>query len=187
MISLSTFFFSRRNVPLERLALHNEVYKIALYLRQAQVHSLGVKALPSNPGDFNVPYGIFFQMDVPTRFKFFADQNMDGIFSQVHYNEVINFSNNMELKKICGIHQGNEDERCSDEQSSLVKIHITFKRPDPSALIRFTNVNNNELSSINPPAIIYIKSPTGIESSITIDSTGGISIDNDISEDEDDD
>jgi prepilin-type N-terminal cleavage/methylation domain-containing protein len=174
---LAAVLLGNRSRYSERLILKNQTYNMALYLRQAQVYSLGVKGSGS-PTTFNTPYGVYFENTVTNQFIFFTDENTDGKFQTTETNEVVPLSNGVSIQKICGMEDDEDDEeKCGNP---LKRITVTFKRPSPAALIRFLNnvgVNGgNDINSIYPPAIIYLVSQTGLVSSTTISASGAISI-----------
>lgn len=180
---MAAILLGSRNQYNERLALKNETYKVVLYLRQAQVYSMGVKG-GGSPVTFNTSYGVHFRRDEPTQFRFFTDQNGDGKFpnDNSEINEIISLSNNvtfdMNMPKMGCTTKNGAIWRCYGPQGGLRQISITFKRPSSSAMIKFLTQGGDDTDpgEYNPPITIYLKSQTGLGSSIKVDSTGVVAV-----------
>lgn len=173
---LSLILLGNRNTYVERLVLKNETYKVSLAIRQAQVQSLSVKGFTGggSPTKFDTSYGISFYADDPQdRFILFADQNDNGQYDAGgEQSEIISLSGNVVIQSVCG----NNGSSCYASTGNFQKVTIRFKRPDPSALMRFMNNGGNTSGGINPPVVINLISKTGITSSVKVESTGAISI-----------
>jgi prepilin-type N-terminal cleavage/methylation domain-containing protein len=169
---LATVFLGNRTNYSERLSLKNQTYIVALALRQAQVYSLGVKGNGS-PATFNTSYGVHFDSAYPSNeFRFFTDQNGNGAFDSVEPSETMILANGVILSSVCG----NNGANCYSTSGSFKKMSITFKRPQSAAIIKFMTNGGTKTPGVNPPAVINLRSQTGILSSIKVESTGGISI-----------
>lgn len=169
---LAVVLLGNRSRYSERLILKNQTYNMALYLRQAQVYSLAVKGSGS-PTTFSTSYGVHFSADnPPNQFKFFTDENGNDRFDGGEQNEDITLSNNITIQSVCG----NNGSDCYATTGNFQMMSITFKRPASAARMRFMNYGGNLTGGVNPPAVITLRSQTGLTSSIKVDSTGGISI-----------
>ncbi|MEK9185548.1 MAG: type II secretion system protein [Patescibacteria group bacterium] len=163
---MAAVLLGNRNQYSERLILKNETYNTVLYLRQAQVYSLGVKA-GGSPAIFNTSYGALFNMAESNQFKFFTDANFDGKFQTSEINNNISLKDGVVLQKVCMA------ATCSP--GSLSKIAVTFKRPNSAAILKGLNSSDDDLG-LSPPTAIYLISKTGLISTIKVDTSGGISI-----------
>lgn len=181
--TLAAILLGNRNQYSSRLILKNETYKVVLAIRRAQVESLAVKGatIGVNPTSFNVSYGVVFgshMVEELSQFRFFTDGNGNGMFEGVSEGdvaEVIPFSSGVTVQKFCGIDNNGVTEQCAPGNGQLATIYISFKRPDPRAIIKFLNPGNGNVNNINPPVIIYLISRDGLISSIKVDSTGAVS------------
>lgn len=153
--------------------LENLAYEIALTVRQAQFFGINVRENLNVQGDFSSGYGVFFdKTTVPpnSSFIFFSDTNNDG-----KYN-----SGSGELLEQYNMAGGNIIEKiCVDNDCSVEKLYITFKRPNPDAIIKTGGVVNCGVGC--GTAQIYIGEPRGKspDKIITVRSTGQISISTD--------
>lgn len=117
------------------VVLESLAYEIALITRQAQFFSINV--LGSNSGGtttFDTGYGMYFTTNSVNswnkQFILFADLNDDGMYDvqdEEELIEVYNITRGNIIKDICI----NGNSICGREQA-----HITFKRPDPDAIIK---------------------------------------------------
>lgn len=174
---MAVIILGNRNQYTERLSLKSETYKTSLYIRQAQVNSLNVKGFTKgpNPTNFGASYGVHFDADYPNdEFKFFADENnngrLDDPLENTSNSETAKLSNGVVISSVCG----NNGATCFG--GSFNEMSIVFKRPESVARIRFMDGSGNNIAGINPPATINLRSKNGINSTIKIDASGGISI-----------
>jgi len=171
---IATILLGSRNQYSERLILKNETYNSILYIRQAQVYSLGVKASGS-PATFNTSYGIYFEISYPNQFIFFTDENADGKFQSTEANEIILLKNGITIQKLC-LYLPPGTEECYPPGGGLRKVAVTFRRPNSSAKVLGLNSANNVISALDPPALVYFISKSGLSSSVKVDSTGVIAV-----------
>ncbi len=145
-------------------------YDIALSVRQAQVYGLSVREYAST---FQVGYGVRFAG--AGTYTFFADTNANkrydsGVDSIVQTYTV---GSQYKVQKFCGVLASGAEE-CSDAGGGLgiTYLDIVFIRPEPDAII----------SSNNPGfysgAKIVVNSTSGETRTVTIVSTGQISVGN---------
>ena len=167
------------------ILLTNLAYDVALTIRNAQSYGLNVKSKPSGGTDcaaggssfsncFDYPYGVHFDEGASgdpapnTRFVFFADISKDGVYNSG--DEIIKTSyirRGRIVDNICI----SLDSSCNITPSSL---DITFKRPDPNAII-IGNINQNTKYAY---AEITLKSSDGGLKKVTVRSTGQIDVTN---------
>ena len=160
-----------------RLTINTQTYELALIIRQAQYYSLGVRGSNLLSGDqFSASYGTYIDMTVPNQYIFFIDKNKNNFLDSGETIET-NFLHGVEIDRVCGTKKGSE--KCSTEVQSIESVGISWFRPRLNAVIIFFNHGGGSPSSIEPPVTIYLKSTgnTNLETSITVNSNGLISID----------
>lgn len=162
------------NVSLENLA-----YEIALTIRQAQFFGMNVREVTSGGSStFDSGYGVFFDKSNPNSFIFFADLNNNRFYDGAgEVLEVYNMTRGNYIKYLC------IDGGCADPSTSTINdLAITFKRPDPDALIKTSNTANcgAALNSGCGIAEIIVGSPRNnvTNKTITIMYVGQISVSN---------
>jgi len=153
-----------------RILVNNLAYDIALSIRKAQTFGLNVREVGTGTGQFSAGYGVFFNNN-NTRYIFFADLNKNKVYNSTNSELLESFTirGGNTILKICGL-SSNETETCNDT-GSISNLHITFTRPNPEAVIKSTSPAFDWAG-----ARIYIVSQKGVERSITVRSTGQISI-----------
>lgn len=167
-----SIFLGNRSQYTDKLNLKNQAYNLLTYIRQAQVYSLGVRNYSgSGTQVFGNSYGVAINMASPSIFTYFIDNNGNGKFDGgLEQIENPQLGQGVVVNRVCGTQSGSEN--CSGIQ----EIDITFKRPNPTAIIQFLNNGGNPIGSRAAPARIYLHSPAGLELSVIVDSTGQISI-----------
>lgn len=149
--------------------LGNLAYDIALSVREAQVYGLSVRQYSSN---FQVGYGVRFAS--PSSYVFFADTNANkrydsGVDSIV---QTYSLGRGHKVKRFCGT-LSSGTEHCSDAGSGAIDhMDIVFFRPEPDA-----NMSSN-LSNLYSMAKVVVTAPSGETRTISIVSTGQISVTN---------
>ncbi len=138
---------------------------IVLALRQAQVYGVGVKKNIALCGasSFDCGYGVYFT--IGNQIKIFADSNDDKKYDALDtVVETITFQSPISVTALyCGILN------CSGNVLS-----VTFKRPNPDAVIRDTTATVHESAMITiSNGVLGVGAKTSI---ITISKTGQISI-----------
>ena len=152
-----------------KVILTNLAYEVALSIRQAQVYGLSARELTPGSGEFNTPYGVNFNVNSSGNYIFFADIDEDGIYDgQTELLETYSFKRGNQAGRFCATTVG-EQVMCSDLNQINV-LNITFKRPNPDAII-LTDQGQTYKS-----ARIYVRAPNGEERQISIEDTGQISI-----------
>ncbi len=154
------------------VALENLAYEIALTIRQAQFFGVNVRVAQTTSGGttFEAPYGVYFDINNPSQFIFFADLDADGYYdSPGELVEAYNITPGRQIKNLC------IEDSCA---SPVDELNITFKRPDPDAVIKTDKVPDcgDGCSS----AQIYVGTTDGSlpDKVVNIGVTGQISIEN---------
>lgn len=154
--------------------LTNLAYDVALTIRNAQSYGLNVKSSGRETNEFSKPYGVYF-LKGSSSFIFFVDSNNDGLFNTADPDRpgglseslsTSNIKNGSTISLITTIdNQGNSN-------TSVEGLHITFKRPDPNAIIKANaDVNKNYRE-----ATITISAVDGTKRSVVVRSNGYISV-----------
>ncbi len=160
----------------DRLAVNTQAYDMALTARQAQIYSLGVRENKGGTGDlFDVGYGICIDSNISSSYYFFVDNNKDQKCSSDEYLETKTLNRGVVIDRICGFNSGGQL-RCSPDSGNLIKVNVSFFRPDPIAFIKFINSGGNDSTNIYGPVSIYLRSSGGVQYQLKIDSNGQISV-----------
>ena len=177
---MMTVLVVQQNQWNDSLVVSTQAYEMTLMIRQAQVYSLGVREDTAGTGDkFDVGYGVYIDVNTPDRYTFFADRNGNKSYDPEEEVETKTLTRGVTIDKICGIHQGNNDEKCSIGFQQLDEINISFFRPEPKANINFLRVNVNggkDIVPLNPPVMIYLKSSGNKQYKVTVEISGEISV-----------
>lgn len=176
--------------------LENAVYELALNIRQAQFFGINRSEQFGSTFDDPQPYGVFFDLDGVEEgvndgsFIMYIDQDNDRHFevSDNSYaggeicvsnpsNECINILSFTRSNFISSICVGDNETNCNDISSvgdGQQQLHVSFKRPDPDAVI-----HANSVVSPYSYARITMSSPVSSISpkSVSIGAAGLISID----------
>lgn len=148
------------NVLLENLA-----YDIALSVRQAQIYGIAVRSFSA--GNFSAGYGMHFDVSNPTTYVLFADAVVpNGLYDEGELVQSTDIGRGYFIAKLCEP-AGSDIDSCT----SVSKLDILFKRPEPDAYIRA-----NSGSDINESARIVVQSPRDNRMSIVVEATGQISV-----------
>ena len=166
----------------QSLLLTNLAYDVALNIRTAQSYGISVKnADAENTADnFNSSFGIYFNSSaVPTpynnnkQFIFFADTCVNAIYDYVSSSGCVDvqikpplkIKRNSFIKSTCA---GSDVSTCLD----LNPLSITFKRPDPNAIIKTQTSNITDYAY----AEIVLQSSDGSTKKVIIRKTGQIEV-----------
>ena len=149
------------------ILLTNLAYDVALTIRNAQSYGLNVKSAVRDDDSFLYPYGVHF-LSGANDFVFFADTNSDGSFL-ITTDMVLSKTTIQRGSKISSLCVGSSD--CMIQVNSL---DISFKRPDPNAII----IADGSNASIYKYAEISLESSDGTIRKVIVRSTGQISVEN---------
>lgn len=184
VISIATIIMTALVVQNNRwndsLVVTTQAYELAMMIRQAQIYSLGVREDTAGSGDkFNIGYGVYFEINSPTQYKFFADRNNDlklNPASEVLADGTKTLTRGVVIDKFCDASSGSET--CFTNPPNR-RLSISFLRPEPKANIRFLNSGGSGGSTFGAgtsKAKIYLKSPGGRFSIVTVEANGQVSI-----------
>lgn len=162
--------------------LNNLAYDVALTIRTAQTYGMSVKRADATITGYKNAYGVDFDLSNNSQFMLFSDFNNGNGNDSVYKNNdtIINKYQIKAGSKITGICVTNND-TCTDfsnnNGSNKNQLDITFKRPDPNAVICSTNSGSNcQDNDKYSLAKIRLTSASGLNRIITVRSTGQISI-----------
>lgn len=167
---MTTFLIAKYGKFDQSLLLTNFAFDVALAIRNAQSYGLSVKSLPDQGGGFNFAYGVALQTG--TQFFFFTDLIGDGAISGgEELIKTYNAKKNMTIYSVCaGTGTGVS---CIGANNSNTRLYITFKRPEPDAIIRLTPYGANQ-----DYAEIILRSSDGTTKKVVVRKTGQISVEN---------
>lgn len=159
------------------ILLGDLAYEIALSVRQAQIFGLSVREFGSGSGNFDVGYGVHFNSFFSgTSYVLFSDTDDDQTYdyspdplTSDELVEVFNIGRGNFISDFCAV-RSDLTEDCY-AAGDITKMDIVFKRPDPEATI------TSNLSAISyGTATITVSTPQGITRTVTVESTGQISV-----------
>ncbi len=137
---LTAFLVAKYGSFNQGVLLTNLAYDVALTIRNAQSYGLNVKSLPtsdSNYSDqFNTAYGVHFSAVSPNNNNmiFFADLNNNQSYDSSPTDEKISvstFKRGFVIDRICAVGTTG----FCDNNLTMNSLDITYKRPDPDAVI----------------------------------------------------
>ncbi|MDP3962749.1 MAG: type II secretion system protein, partial [bacterium] len=135
---MTAFLVAKYGTFNQGILLTNLAYDVALTIRNAQSYGLNVKSRPVSGGasfssEFTYPYGVRFDRSSLNKAKvvFFVDANLNGAYDEP--DEEISTSNIKRGSYISGLCMGSGG--CT-YANNIDVLDITFKRPDPNAIIK---------------------------------------------------
>ncbi len=146
--------------------LTNLAYDVALTIRNAQSYGLNVKSASRDSDLFSYPYGVHFDSSSAnnTKFIFFADVNSNGLYD-VGTDTIISQTTITRGSKISILSR--------PDGGSINPLDISYKRPDPNAII----YGNNNTGTAYTSARIQIMASDGVSiKTISVSSNGQISV-----------
>ena len=156
------------------ILLQNLTYDIALSVRQAQVYGIAVQRFNTS---FSAPYGMHFQTDSGSgaaAYVLFADALApeNGYYDCPEPGTVncelvqsTTIATGYSIAQLC-VTPASGSERCD-----ITSLDITFKRPEPDAYIR-----SSQLSGLFASGRIVVESPRGDQKTIVVQANGQISV-----------
>lgn len=156
--------------------LTNLAYDVALTIRNAQSYGLNVRsaARDTNAFDYSVTtaesggtYGVHFDISTPTEFIFFVDANGNGIYDDsVNSDQKTTIKRGSSISSMCV----SITKSCADGGTDVQKLDITFKRPDPNAIIIANNGTKYGYAEI------VLKAVDNTTRKVIVNFTGQISV-----------
>jgi prepilin-type N-terminal cleavage/methylation domain-containing protein len=157
-------------------------YDIALSVREAQVYGLSVQ---ESNASFQGGYGVHFSAS--DSYVLFSDVNANKRYDPAPAGtdtivQTYAVGLGHTVKSFCGTFSGNTTPQCSSDASPIKYLDIVFFRPNPDAIITSDkttfSATNGVINPVNPysSAQIVVTSPSGETRTISIQSTGQISV-----------
>lgn len=185
MLAMLSIVLSGQSTYTNEASFNSVSDDIYFSLKQAQVYGVGVKEFTPGSSEFDVSYGLSFNISpngTNDSYIFFGDR---GVRNQIYDSgwacptdpgsECVaktQFAHNATITQICYI-RTNDTEVCN-----LGRVDVSFTRPDPSANMVFFNSQGN--GTITPSnlkgAKIDLSAPDGKTGTVIIYTTGQVSI-----------
>jgi prepilin-type N-terminal cleavage/methylation domain-containing protein len=152
------------------ILLNNLAFDVALSVRQAQVYGLSVRQSTSST-PFDVGYGVNFDITNPTSYILFADGNNNSRYdtSPSEALNVFTVNHADKISSLCGTDSAGA-QTCSSG-GVLTRLTIVFKRPNLDA-----QISSNVAGGVYQTATITVSSPNNNTRTVSIASTGQISV-----------
>lgn len=175
IVSISIFAFMTALVVAkygnfnQSVLLTNLAYDVALTVRTAQTYGVSVR---QEGGNFNYPYGVYFSSEPGknTQFIFFVDRDLGSPNYYVPGEEIniYTLKRGAKIKYIC-------TESTCNSANNEDQLHVTFKRPNPDAIICTTG---SACGSFDYVKVIIEGTDGGIRS-VVVRGNGQISVEED--------
>ena len=179
-VLLTVIMFNQKSYT-EAVLLANIADELSLSVVQAQTYGLAVKERATGSADFTSGYGVslsFLEEGGEGGYIFFYDQNNTqyydggwpcGVAECLERKE---FSGGNYIDNFCIVRtQG------ADQCGTVARVDISFRRPNPDARIFFFNASGNSYYPQNLKGVkIMLESPGGLSKTVTIYTTGQISV-----------
>lgn len=160
----------------DNLALSAAGQEIAIAVRQAQTYGLTVREVGVGGGKFDSAYGIYFDPNSEQQnYYIFADANTDQNYDvgsgcgsgNTECVEKFTLRNGIKITDIC------DEIKCPPHPSARM-MDVTFLRPNPDAVIYFTNNGGNNVTGPTLTGKVVLTSPKNKTLTVTIESTGQV-------------
>ncbi len=176
LMSIVAFDYSTFN---DKLALSSAGQEMAIATRQAQSYGVNVRESGVGTGNFNYSYGIYFIPSLsPSDFYIFIDRDSNGMFNDNIACGVANSEcvERISLRNGVRITALSNTSGCPAPYSSDHSLHITFRRPNPDAIITFASGGTNPLARclLQSDARVTLTSAKLRTLVLTVDATGQI-------------
>ncbi|HEY4503868.1 MAG TPA: type II secretion system protein [Candidatus Paceibacterota bacterium] len=181
---MTAFLVAKYGTFNQGILLTNLAYDVALTIRNAQSYGLNVKSKPAGESDpsgnsysdkFDYPYGVYFDETATgspapnSSFIFFADVNGNGIYDSSESIKTSNIRRGSIVSDIC---VSADPISCQNSDNHPSTADITFKRPDPNAVIK----RDGDSASEYAYAEITLKSSDGGLKKVIVRKTGQIDV-----------
>ena len=182
VLIMTVVMFSYRTFS-DNLALSAAEQEISISIRQVQIYGLSVRQSSAGSGNFSTGFGIYASANDPTNYYLFSDANNDNkcddgksCSSATELMEKDTLQNGVEIAPngICGAAFGGAI--ICPPNAGAVSMDVTFVRPNPNAVIRFTDKNGAFLGGAYQSGQIQLISQLGKTATVTIGNTGQISV-----------
>jgi len=164
-------------------ALASLAEEISLTTSQAQIYSVGVKEFSTGSNVFSTSYGLTFSLlssGSANAYLYFADRNGNQIYDGIWSCQTggakeclsrVDISRGNYIESLCVVRISGAD------LCNVGRVDISFTRPVLEANIKFFDNGGQAFNPANMKgARIKVRSPKGSAKSVTVYSTGQISV-----------
>ena len=187
LVTISIFIFmtllvvSKYGTFNQTTLLTDLAYDMALSIQTAQTYGISVKTTGATANSYSSAYGIEIDSTKPSQYIMFADTSNTGSNLNVYDagDSLINTYNIKQGAQISSICLGNDMNPCTLQLSAPYIVNITFKRPDPEAVVYYSDSLHATTLSTYLLTHITITSGDGSSSRhVDIRQNGQISVSN---------
>jgi prepilin-type N-terminal cleavage/methylation domain-containing protein len=174
LMAIVIFDYSTFN---DRLALSSAGQEIAIEIRRAQVYGINVRENSVGSSQFNAGYGIFFNKNTSSNaYYVFTDMNNNN-----RYGDTVGSCGGVECLEKVTLRDGITISAITSTScvpfGTLVGLHVTFKRPNPDAIIKLDESDGPACNSTTiTNTTVTLRSPKGRLLNVNIEDTGQIYI-----------
>ena len=157
------------------VVLQSLAHEMALTVREAQVYGIAVRRYQGV--NFDVSYGMHFALTAPTAYELWGDASTNGIYEPGETVKPSTINGGYFISDICVRTKAQP----LLEDCTPTVVDIVFRRPEPDACMSvgggatFVAPSYACVGSLERAKII-LASPSGNMSSITVESSGQISV-----------
>ena len=165
----------------DNLALSSAGQEMAIAIRQAQTYGINVREISVGTGNFTAAYGVYFNPGSnPSNYYIFADTDGNKAYNagsgcgtgNTECVEQLTLRNGVKITSIC---DGTNTCPPPPGGSSVKNMTVTYTRPNPDASINFLN-NGGQIKASSPTGKVTLTSPKLKTLTVTIESTGQVSV-----------
>jgi prepilin-type N-terminal cleavage/methylation domain-containing protein len=159
----------------DSIALKSAAADVSIAMRQAQ--NFGVSVKESSPGQFNAPYGMWFDLLNPTNIFIYSDTNNNRAFNgswdcagNDECKEKIPLRSGIRINRLCATDFGNS---LTCFNTGFRSITLTYVRPNPEPLVRSFDTNNAQLFGAWKGLYVELVSQRGTFIYVVTDAVSG--------------
>ncbi len=160
----------------DNLSLASAGQEVVIAIRQAQTYGLNVKEVTVSGGVFTSAYGVYFDSAYDTtHYYLFTDTNGNMIYDggngcgsgNTECVKQETLRNGVKISNIC-------DATTCPPVATARRANITFLRPNPDALVYFTNIASSTVAGPSSTGKIVLTSLKNKNLTVIVESTGQI-------------
>lgn len=173
-VIMTVVVFNSRKMN-DGLALKTAANEVSLAMRQAQ--NFGISVREASPGQFNAPYGVWFDLLNPTNIFIYSDNNNNRAYNgswdcagSDECRERIPLRAGVRINRMCTTYM-NDVLTCfaSNFRSSV----LTYVRPNPEPVIKTFDTSNVEITGPWKKFYLELVSQQGTMMYVVTDSVSG--------------
>lgn len=173
-VIMTVIVFNSRKMN-DNLALKTAANEVSLALRQAQ--NFGISVREATSGQFNAPYGVWFDLLNPTNIFIYSDNNNNRAYNgswdctgSDECREKIPLRAGVRINRMCTTYM-NDVLTCFG--STFRSGVLTYVRPNPEPVIKTFDTNNVEINGPWKKFYIELQSQLGTMTYVVTDSISG--------------